>query len=160
MTTHSLDKVAGLQPHPLELVKVDVVQLTFVTNKRPTLETYIDGRNVELSIRQDQIDTKDDWLQVFVRAAYGIPGIDCEPEEAPPTDCSLIVELAGTFRKHKDLPRETLELFQNNGALITLTPYLREHVYSLSARAGIQPIIIPILQVPIFKLTESGRLQK
>lgn len=160
MTTHNIQKGAGLQPHPLELVKVDVVQLTFVTNKRPTVETYIDGRNVELSVRQDPIETEGEWLQVFVRAAYGIPGIDCEPEDAPTTDCSLIVELAGTFRKHMDLPRETLELFQNNGALIILTPYLREHVYSLSARAGIQPIIIPILQVPVFKLTDAGNLQK
>lgn len=160
MTNKISENNSGLHPHPLELVRVDVVQLTFITNKRPSMETLIDGRRVELSIRQDEIKSKSEWLEVFVRAAYGIPGIDCAPDEPPPTDCSLIVELAGTFRKHVDLPQETLKLFQNNGALITLTPYLREHVYSLSARAGIQPIIIPILQVPMFKITESGTLQK
>ncbi len=29
-----------------------------------------------------------------------------------------------------------------------LQPYLREHVFALTARAGFQPLILPLIEVP------------
>jgi preprotein translocase subunit SecB len=50
---------------------------------------------------------------------------------------------------------EVLKNFQQNGARIALSPFLREHVYSLTSRAGIKPVILPLIQVPLFQVPKA-----
>lgn len=154
-TTTKVEKI--INAHPIQLVGVDVIKLSFMANEILTPKVTIDGKSILLGVGGLQEDgDKSFWI--FVRAAYGIPDIDLPKDAEFITPCSILVELAGRFKTNMDLSPEVIHSFKDNGALSVLLPYLREHVYSLSVRSGIQPIIIPVKQVPLIKITSEGKL--
>ena len=144
-------------PHPIELLDVQVTQLFFVLNTGNESDISINGHDVNLLIRQDPIESNSGSLIVAARAMYGLP-IDMHGSDHLNSDsfpCSFMVELNGKFRVPLSMSITILQRFQKNGALLILSPFLREHVYSLTGRAGIKPVTIPLMQVPIFKMAEE-----
>ncbi|MBU9424469.1 protein-export chaperone SecB [Burkholderia gladioli] len=66
---------------------------------------------------------------------------------------SLKIELIGTFVVDTSRFREehVLQWAKTNAPLV-LYPYLREQVYGLTARAGFNPAVLPLLEIPTFRL--------
>lgn len=76
--------------------------------------------------------------------------IDSEENSAP---FSLKVELLGIF--HIDISRfkeEHIIPWAKTNAPLILYPYLREHVYSLTSRAGFKGVLLPLFEIPSFNI--------
>lgn len=48
-----------------------------------------------------------------------------------------------------------IDKFAEKNAPVLLIPYMREQAYSLSLRAGVEPVIFPLVTVPIFRLVSK-----
>lgn len=70
--------------------------------------------------------------------------VNTEKDKAP---FRLIVELVGVFTIGDEFPEDKIDHFAKYNAPIILMPYIRENVYSLAIRAGID-IYLPLVQVP------------
>jgi preprotein translocase subunit SecB len=68
----------------------------------------------------------------------------------------MVVEISGHFEvDNQNFDIAKIPHWVNNNAPFILQPYLRENVYSLCIRVGIEPIILPLTQVPTSKSPEK-----
>jgi len=69
------------------------------------------------------------------------------------TPFDLKVELVGVFDVDEDrFPIQHIEHWASTNAPLILYPYLREHVHSLTNKAGFDGLFLPLFEVPVFKL--------
>lgn len=68
-------------------------------------------------------------------------------------DLNIVVKAIGIFEFDRDLPDKHKEIFFNSSAPAILFPYIRAYITSLTALSGIQPIILPTINL-------SGRNNK
>ena len=67
----------------------------------------------------------------------------------------LIIELVGLFHVDEDsFPVNKIEHFARNNAPLLLSPYLRESAYSLTTKCGFTPFILPLYEVPQFRIED------
>ncbi len=133
-----------LSLHPIQLEAIGVRGL-FI--KVINADNGIENSDVKLAIGHTPLG-EDDTLVVTVRAMIGETE-DGEPE----TPCILRVALVATFRVNTVLfPVEHLDHWADFNAMFILYPYLREHIYSLTSRAGIRNAILPLLEVPTLSI--------
>lgn len=149
-------------PHPIELLRVQLVRLFFASNIPPGADTVeVDPKNVLIMYMPESLDSREKHFGVRVRAVYGYPGIDI-PEDTTDFDAipySFLVEMLGSFRVNmEEMPLETIKRFQEKGASTVLAPFLREEVFALTMRAGYQPVIMPVTLVPIIRVSPDGKL--
>ena len=52
-------------------------------------------------------------------------------------------------------PLDLLDEWAKKGGAMTLFPYVREQVYALTARCGIRPVILPVMQLPTIKISPT-----
>lgn len=88
--------------------------------------------------------------------------IKLETEEAenktkkPPL--SIRIELFGKFSvDEKRFPMKNIEDWAARNAPFILYPYLREHVYALTVRCGLKPLLLPLVEVPTFKIEKQKK---
>ena len=55
----------------------------------------------------------------------------------------------------KEFPIDLIDDWVRQGGSMSLFPYLREQVYGLTARCGITPVILPIVQILTVKIAPS-----
>ena len=61
----------------------------------------------------------------------------------------LIVDIRGLFSVDtENFDINNIEHWAHNAAPYILNPYIREHVYSLTTKAGVPPLLLPLLEVP------------
>lgn len=68
-------------------------------------------------------------------------------------DLNVFVKAIGIFEFESNLPERHKEIFFNTSAPAILFPYIRAYITSLTALSGIQPIILPTINL-------SGRNNK
>ena len=69
---------------------------------------------------------------------------------------SLKVSLLGIFEVDESrFPLMHIEHWAKNNVPLVLYPYLREHVYSLTSRAGLKGVILPLFEVPTFRISKE-----
>lgn len=80
--------------------------------------------------------------------------ISAEIEEGQETSpFSLRVELIGIFDVDESrFPIMHIESWAKTNAPLVLYPYLREQVYGLTTRAGFAGILLPLFEIPSFKV--------
>jgi len=67
---------------------------------------------------------------------------------------SLRVELMGIFDVDESrFPIMHIEHWAKTNAPLVLYPYLREHVYGLTTRAGFSGMLLPLFEIPTFKVS-------
>jgi preprotein translocase subunit SecB len=67
------------------------------------------------------------------------------------------VEILGRFSiDTKAFPVEHVPEWARTNAPIMLFPYLREHVYSLTLRAGFKPAVLPLITVPTIRVGSAA----
>lgn len=87
---------------------------------------------------------------VWVKVQLSIEPKDTTPEKLD-RPYTLKVAVAGQFKV--DTEKFKVEFLQDwsiKNAPILLLPFIREHAYSLSARAGFNPVLLPLFEVPSF----------
>ncbi len=68
----------------------------------------------------------------------------------------LKVELIGLFTVDPErFPIEHVDQWARTNAPLVLYPYLREQVYGLTSRAGFNATLLPLLEIPTFRLMQQ-----
>lgn len=144
MTTES----KGKQPykkHPIQLVWVKVIELSIKADTSVDQRTAPDAHSFSLSIGHTEYDEENKQVATRVSAS-----IKAEEDKSP---FDLRVELMGSFEvDDSQFPAHFVNDWAGKNAALVLYPYLREHVYSLTSRSEHGGVLLPLLEVPTFKV--------
>ena len=104
----------------------------------------MDSCSATLEASHSAYNEDEKTIQVRVRAVVA------ESEHNP---LSIYVEAVGLFKVDESRfnKQHVLRWAQIN-APYTLYPYVREHVFSLASRVGAKGLIMPLLEIPTFKI--------
>ncbi len=144
MTTHNeQNRVVETLVHPVQLQWVTAREL-FIKLARPLGRDYrLPAEEVRLESAASAYDPASGTVEVSLQA---LAGGETDAEGAA---LRLKVLLVGHFTVNEALfPPDQIEEWTALGAPMTLYPYLREEVSALTARCGITPLVLPLLQVP------------
>lgn len=134
--------------HPIQLVDVTVEELYF--KKRGNKEPEDQELEFSLTVSRSDYNKSEKMFSVKVE-------IEVEPEkELSLKPYEMRASIAGHFKVDEEkFPKDKIYAFAESNAPIILIPYLREQAYSLTVRAGVDPLIFPLVQVPSFKLVNE-----
>ncbi|MFZ1730433.1 MAG: protein-export chaperone SecB [Bacteroidota bacterium] len=138
-------QVEDERKHPIQLVNVTLRRLEYLTSLTPEAIQEEPPPPLALATAHSPYNAETKSIQVGLR--FG-------PDEQ--ADLKLLsfivrVEIIGFFEVDTDMfPQEKVEHWAKENAPMLLLPYLREQVFSLSIRADIPPIILPLMQLPSF----------
>lgn len=139
----------GWPRHAIQLVAIRVVTLHLQANLEVDPSTRHAGFALETA--NSAYDEEDSTVEVRVRMRAGFDD-DKRSAEGP---YSLEIELLGVFNVDaKKFPLQHLDHWAKHNAPIVIYPYLREHAMSTAIRGGFEPIILPLLEVPTFKVAK------
>lgn len=143
--------------HPIQLSSIRVGQLYIKINDASAFdkdnEEIIKGFNLEVAA--SEFDESNNVIHVRLRTSIGQNEDHSDNENYP---INLLVELHGTFSVDTEkFPIKYLERFAMGNAPLIIYPYLREHVMGLTTRAGIPGLILPLFEVPQFKIEPSTK---
>lgn len=133
--------------HAIQLVAVQPMELSIRVHADPSELEDFEGL-VKLESAHSPYDEEDKTLQVRVRATI--------PEEVGQL-ISLHVEIVGAFKVDENrFDKKHIEAWANLNAPLVLYPFLREQVFSLSVRVGVQGLIVPLIEVPTFNVVSAN----
>ncbi|MEM8103182.1 protein-export chaperone SecB [Morganella morganii] len=143
--------------HPIQIASIHVGKLYINVNNPMAFEDDAESysNNFDLEVAVSDFDDVDRLIHVRLRAKIGIingEGSDefIDDKESP---INLMVELRGALEVNTEaFPMDKLEHFSMYNAPLLIYPYLREHVMGLTTRAGLRGLILPLFEVPPFKL--------
>lgn len=136
------DNRLALNLHPIQLQEIGVREL-YIRVRNPVKE--VSSSDVKLEIGHAPL-AEDNTLRVRIRALIGM-------DENDETPCTLRVELVAKFLVNTtEFPVAHLDHWARHNAMFVLYPYLREHLYSLTSRAGIKAATLPLLEVPTYSI--------
>lgn len=139
------EKVDKFSKHPIQLVALKVLELTISVNPEFDQEQDLDPKWFALTTGHSKYDDENRTIPVKVKAQ-----IKSEEGNAP---FDLLVELLGIFEvDDQRFPITFVEDWARRNAPLILYPYLREQVYSLTSRCGFEGALLPLLELPTFKL--------
>lgn len=136
--------------HPIQLIDVTVEELYF--KKRGHKKPEDQELEFSLTVSRSDYDETEKMFSVKVE-------IEVEPEkESALKPYEMRLSIAGHFKVDEDhFPNDKIYTFAERNAPIILIPYIREQAYSLTVRAGVEPLIFPLVQVPSFKLVSQSQ---
>lgn len=142
----------GWALHPIQIESVRILELHIKPLVQPDLALQIEGTDVSLSSAHSRFDAENGVIQVAVKVEAGFKE---DQKEAP---FQLRVELAGRFRVNSDaFPIDQINHWASHNAPLILFPYLREHVFALTGRSGFRPFLMPLMEVPTFKIDQGSK---
>lgn len=140
-----------MKKHPIQLCNLVLEELSIVSLNRYGFEgvDFPHDFNYTVSISELDLETK----RLFIKVDLAIEPKDGDQPDRP---FKLKVVAVGEFNVDVDaFPVEHLSDWAfNNGALI-LYPYVREQAYGLTVRAGYKPILLPLFEIPTFKIQRA-----
>ncbi len=135
---------AELADHPIQLSYVGVKEITF---RSPRLPSALNADAIEgptFAVGRSDYDPEAKTIQVINRIEMSLPGTET---------FVFRVELVSEFKVDDTVfPAEKVNDWADRAAFYVVFPYLREEVYALSVRVGMKPIILPLLQLPTYRL--------
>ena len=133
-----------LKLHAIQLSSISVTELYLRTNQFPDPSVKLEFEDVPILVGYSEYDKESNYIRVSVKIEIGM-----EEDSDKSTPYSLRVELLGDFIvDENEFPIDQIDDWAVRNAPMILQPYLREHVFALTARAGFQPLILPLIEVP------------
>lgn len=134
--------------YPVQLISLGVKELSIKSNVQPDVDVEADASKCSIRIGSTDYDKKEKVIVVTLRLELGT-----SPNETD-SPFTMKIELVGFFQVMDEIhfPIQHISDWANQNAPFVLYPYLREHVFGLSARCGFKPLILPLLEVPTFKI--------
>lgn len=132
--------------HAIQLRALRVIELSIKLKPDRVLEeSQSSPLDFNLTTGYGEYDADEHFIIVGVGASIG-----SENEDVP---YDLKVDLRGTFEVDDTrFPLVHIEHWARNNAPLVLYPYLREHVYGLTSRIGATPVLLPLFEVPTFRV--------
>ncbi len=137
-----MEKKNFADPHPIQLLKIDIRELYFRANASADPLYELPEELITLGVGHSDIDKNQGIFTVGIQLELG-------KEKSKKNKYYARLELLGHF--HIDLTRFSegkIDVWTQQNAPVILLPYLREHIYSMTMRAGFKPFILPLVQVP------------
>jgi preprotein translocase subunit SecB len=137
--------------HPVQLVNITVDELYIKSLDR---ESFVDKefpKEFTLTVSRSEYDTERKVISVRLE-------MNLAPEDENVIDrpFEMRIKLAGHFEVDEEkFDMTQIDKFAEVSGPVILIPYIREHAYSLSMRAGVDPVMFPLVQVPIFRLARK-----
>ncbi|MGB8993061.1 MAG: protein-export chaperone SecB [Desulfobaccales bacterium] len=140
--------------HPIQLISLNVMELSIKVNQPPkSVDLKLDGEDFNLRSGRSEYDEKNHIIQVGVKLEIG-------GEEGQKSPFILKVVIGGVFKVDETkFAKEHIQDWAKRNAPIILYPYLREQAYALTARCGFPGIILPLLEVPTFRIEPSKKIK-
>lgn len=133
--------------HPIQLVDIKVLELYIKSVKHVENEDLPEEGEFGFYHAHTALDDSDNTIAVKM-------GVKIDEEDGAPF--TLKVELLGIFEVDVEkFSIDDLESWARKNAPLILYPYIREHVYSLTIRSGIEGILLPLFVVPTFKYSDA-----
>ena len=143
-----------LKLHPIQAVHIAPRELYLKAHVPPSASFEFDEADYELDIGHSDYNAEQKLIQIAARIRIGSEEPD-EPIEGPPF--FLNIEVVGVFEVDDTLfPAERIYEWATTNAVFILYPYIREHVFALTARAGFKPMLLPLVEVPLFKIEKDA----
>lgn len=141
------------KPHPIQIIGLKVLELSIIVNPEfNSVDLMADLEDVGGSFtwNNGHSEYDADNQQILVKAAIVIG------EEEDDSPFKLRLTLVGTFKVDESRFKvEHLSHWASHNAPLILYPYLRELAYSLTTRAGLPGVMLPLFQVPTFKIAKE-----
>jgi len=155
--------------YPIQATSIGVRELYIKAFRPPTLEVKMDESNFNLTIGHSTYDATEKSIQINVLLSIGEnKAQQTEPESDTETDTKtdtktetdlpfhMRVELVGFFQVDESaFPAERIYEWAKSNAIFIMYPFLREHVFALSARIGFRPLLLPLVILPTFKIQDT-----
>jgi preprotein translocase subunit SecB len=138
----------AMDRHPIQLVSLDVEELYLRVLDRYKFTDKEYSQEFSLSVGRSDYDAE--RKEIFVKLTLEfIPEVGQELDRP----YEMRVQVAGQFQVDDQLfPIEQINNWAQYNAPMILIPYIREHSYSLSIRAGFEGLIVPMITVPTLKI--------
>ena len=155
--------------HPVQLTNVFVRELFIQTFKPLSADYKVDPEDIHTESLVTEYNPTEKTVQVGMRVYIGDvhEPIDLDnnnPAAARKSPLRMLVHLIGHYVvDESQFPLDLLSTWAQQGGSMTLLPYVREHVFSLTARCGIRPVILPVWQLPTINVSAplpEGSVQK
>jgi preprotein translocase subunit SecB len=138
---------SAMKLYPIQANFIVVRELYLKANVLPSEQIEMEEGNLTFRTGHGTYDPEKHVIDVgaFVETNDELGG-----EEGP---FSLRVHLLGQFAvDESNFPKDKVEHWARMNAPFILFPYLREHVFALTARCGFKPVLLPLVELPTFKL--------
>ncbi len=143
-----------MELHAVQLINVTVEELFIKVVGQPS--TFKDDFPRDFSLVTGRSDYSPQDRSISVRLSMEITPL-FDSQNNPDRPFEMRVSLAGHFTIDESLfPVDKINHWAENNAPIILIPFIREHVYSMSIRAGVEPVLFPLIQVPTIKITSPN----
>ena len=139
-----------LKLHAIQLLSVNIVELFIRVNESPDEPHEKIDLSFSLGYSHGPYDEENKTIQTSVRLKYGM-------DDEQKTPFSMRVELFGEFKiDESQFPKKYIDDWAKRNAPYILMPYLREQIYALTTRCGFQKLILPLFEVPTFKIEKPS----
>lgn len=136
--------------HAIQLRELRVSELFIKVRHEQSGGSAFVPENFLLSSGHGKYDEESRAIVVNISAKIGTE------EESFPYE--LHVELLGLFEVDPGrFPIVHIEDWAKKNAPLVLYPYLREHVYGLTSRAEVTGVLLPLFEIPTFKIGTPER---
>jgi preprotein translocase subunit SecB len=138
--------------HAIQLLELRVADLAIHVDLSAPKDAEVGDFTMETGRSVYDVERKQIQVKVVVRM-----GMD-ESEKAP---FKLEVALHALFEVDESrFDVKHIESWADKNAPLVLYPYVREHVYALTGRAGFPQALLPLLEIPTFKVVTEPRATK
>lgn len=135
-----------MKNHPAQLIQLEIGELSIVaTNDEfsPRKGSKEPGNgNIKIGISEFNVEES----RIAISLRFESSGEN--------NQFSIKVEIRALFQVEFTAfeSKEGVEAWAKSNGYYILLPYLREQVYSLSLRAGFDPVMLPLVEVPTFQM--------
>jgi hypothetical protein len=146
-----------LKHHPIQALYIAPKELHIRTHVPPTLSLVYDGTDFDLDVGHSDYFPDEKRIQISTRVRIGTPEPEVDAEGGiKGNPFFLNVELVGMFEvDDSQFQAERIYEWATTNAMYIMYPYLREHVFALTSRAGFTPLLMPLVEVPLFKVGKA-----
>jgi preprotein translocase subunit SecB len=139
---------------PIQANFIGVRELHIKANRPPSSADPLDDLEPRIKVRNSHYEEEDKRIQVFMAIEIGKETDD--ENEIAENPFHLRIEIVGDFEVDEErFPKDKIQQWANINAPYVIYPYLREQVYSLTARCGFMPLVLPLLELPTIRIQKS-----
>lgn len=136
----------GLRNHGIQVAFIGVREIHFESDRLPSAFKVSDLEDQVFGIGHSQYNTERKRITVMVK--WSVKSKD--------GGVQMRIELNSEFTVDESaFPAARVEEWASKGAFYVLIPYLREHVQALCLRTGFPLLILPLLEIPTFKVSQE-----
>jgi preprotein translocase subunit SecB len=137
----------GPPEYPIQANFIAVRELYIKSHVPPNQRAQVDSAKFILKTAHSSYDEVRHVIEVGAIIEYGI---ETKADEVVPYE--LRAHIMGQFKVDEThFKKEKIDLWARINAPYILYPYLREHVFALTARGGFDPVLLPLVELPTIK---------